>query len=371
MLLLLQQKASMKRILVVQLRELGDCLLATPLIRQLKRLHPDATIDVLCEQRSDPIFAANPAVLNRFHWRRKAGVGEFLALTRQLRRQQYDLAVDSQSLPKTALLVRTSGAKVRAGFRRRWLCGPICYTYAHGSHQPVPEYAAITKLRLLQDERIDPLDLRLDFPLHPRDQEEADRFCQRWLRPPVAAIYATGRATRKEWPAEKIVDVADRLSQRGFQPFFVYGPGEEDRNLQIAAGVKVPAVVGYPMIPFPVLKEVLQRCALFVGGDGGAKHAARAAGVPTVTVFCRIPPVVWTHPSDRQQRFLAAEVPPPYLSPETLNDDRGTYFQSFEQIGADEVWAAVESLLSELATTPPSPTPRASQNPQSSASVPG
>jgi len=337
----------MKRILVVQLRELGDCLLATPVIRQLKRLHPDAAIDLVCEERSDPIFRANPNISTRFHWRRHAGVGEFLGLMRQVRRHSYDMAVDCQSLPKTALLVRSTGAPVRSGFRRHLLCGPVCYTYSHGDGQTPAEYASLARLRLLKDERVDPSDLDLDFPLNDQDREEADSFCRRWLRPPVVAISAAGRATRPGWPDEKFVAICDRLAHTGFQPFLVYGPGEEERNAQIAASMNSPAVVGYPMISFPVLKGVLERCNFFVGNNGGAMHVAWAARLPMVAIFRGNPPIVWTHPTSRKLRFLAAGVPSRFLVSGTLDDDRGSYFESFEQIGVDKVWAAIDSLLSD------------------------
>src|SRR6266516_2076246 len=48
------------RVLVVILRRLGDVLLTTPLIRSVKRAHPQASIDALVFTGTEGIFAGNP-----------------------------------------------------------------------------------------------------------------------------------------------------------------------------------------------------------------------------------------------------------------------------------------------------------------------
>ncbi|MGZ8331353.1 MAG: glycosyltransferase family 9 protein, partial [Rhodoplanes sp.] len=48
------------RILVVVLRRLGDVLLATPLMRSLRRAWPDARIEALVFAGTEGILAGNP-----------------------------------------------------------------------------------------------------------------------------------------------------------------------------------------------------------------------------------------------------------------------------------------------------------------------
>lgn len=337
----------MKRVLVIQLRELGDSLLTTPAIRQLSRIHPGAELDVLCEQRTDALFRRNPHVTECFHLPRGASAAAFLRLGWELRKRRYDLAVDAQSLPKTALMLRLSGAPVRLGFRRRFLCNRACYTHPFGDGTTATEYSALTKLKLLQDSRVDLSDLELEFPISRRDQREADVFAAKWFRGPVAAIYAAGRSTRTFWPSDRFVEIAQRFVRWGFQPLLVYGPGEEEQNLAIASQIGGRVVAGYPVMGFPVLKGILGRCEVFVGNDGGPKHAARAAGIPTVTVFNGNPPVVWTDPTRRDQRFVAGHVSAAYRVPFEPEGCPGEYFPTLEGIPVDAVWRQVESLAAE------------------------
>ncbi len=50
------------RILVITLRRLGDVLLTTPLVRNIRRGFPDACLDMLVFRGSDAILAGNPDI---------------------------------------------------------------------------------------------------------------------------------------------------------------------------------------------------------------------------------------------------------------------------------------------------------------------
>src|SRR5687768_6769753 len=47
------------KILVIQLRRLGDILLTTPAVRYLKQIFPEAQIDFLCEPVGRPLLENN------------------------------------------------------------------------------------------------------------------------------------------------------------------------------------------------------------------------------------------------------------------------------------------------------------------------
>lgn len=334
----------MKKILLIRLRELGDTLMVTPLIRQLKRIYPESSIDVVCEPRSAPILEHHPLVDDLLLLNRASTCGESVTLLRELRSRRYDLAIDSQSLPKTAILTRLSGAKRRVGFKRRGVRNRLCYTAPYRTSIKSVEYIAITNLKLIQDERVDLADLQPDFYICDADRDKAERFCHEYFRGPVVAVSPTSRFSYRRWPLEKFAELADRLVDRGFQPFLVYGPGEEGQlALQVARKMRHAAVVDYPMMSFPVLKGIMERCVLFTGLDGGPKAIARACGLPTLTLYGLVHPEGYTDPSSPDQRFIATR---PDSRPMPVQGGC-TNYATLSEIPVDVVWSEIERLITD------------------------
>ena len=52
------------KILVVRFRQMGDAILATPLLSTLRENFPDAEIDFVLNARRAPLFEGHPAISN-------------------------------------------------------------------------------------------------------------------------------------------------------------------------------------------------------------------------------------------------------------------------------------------------------------------
>jgi ADP-heptose:LPS heptosyltransferase len=337
---------NIRRILVIQLRQLGDTLMSTPLVRQVARLYPGAEIDFLCQGGNACILRNNPHIARIEKLPRGAGPSYFLRLAARLRRRRYDMVIDVQSLPKTALLARLSGAPRRIGFDKRsrsWL-------YTDACRVTETEYTVIHRLRLLQDDGVDLGDLGIDFPVDTQTRSEAAEFCQRWLRAPVAAIYGVGQLASRIWPARKFAAIGDRLGECGFQPYLIYGPGELEGARKIAELMRYPAVIDYPMLSFPVLKETIAACELMVTDDGGPKHLATAAETPCVTVFnSPAMATLWNPPGRPDMRVVTTRSDQKPMAVEGTSTDAET----LAEISVDAVWAEIEVLIQQARITKP------------------
>lgn len=331
--------SDLRRILVIRLRQLGDTLLVTPLVRQLKRVYPDAEVDVLCQPQNSVIFQHSPHVATRHMLPRKCPTSQLLGVVHAVRRRRYDLVIDCHGLPKTAALARASGGKQRVGYEGGFLRGPACYTCAVAPEALPDEYFGRRNLRLWGDHRADFDDLDLDFPIGEADQEAAEAFAHEFFRGPAVAMHVVAQEDAKRWPPEKFAEVADRLALEGFTPWLVYGPGQERLAQEVVDRMASPAVAGYPMLSFAELMGVMRRCALFVGNDGGPHHVAAAAGLPMVSLF-RISPVPWTRPARPHQRFLAPE------EVRTPCDACGRFLpHAFKEIPVESVWEEIQHVL--------------------------
>src|SRR5262249_37421411 len=126
---------TIRKILVVKLDHLGDCVGAVKAIKRLKHVFPWATIQILAGTWTEQLWALVPEIagvipLNFFQINSDLPHRQFLpaeldVLRGQLGSHRFDLAVDFRRQPDTRMLLRYAGARYTAGFddkmRFSWL----------------------------------------------------------------------------------------------------------------------------------------------------------------------------------------------------------------------------------------------------------
>jgi len=105
---------SIKKILVIKMGGIGDVLLVTPLLNNLRDFYPNAVINVLTVLKCRDVLMDNPyidRVLTFVPGKDKSG-----CLIKNIRKQKYNLVIDLFCNPRTTFLTFTSGAEYRVGF---------------------------------------------------------------------------------------------------------------------------------------------------------------------------------------------------------------------------------------------------------------
>jgi heptosyltransferase III len=278
-------RAGAVRLLLIQLRYMGDVLLCTPAVRAAREAFPEARLEFLTDALGADALAGNPHLDEVIPWRR-GGRAE-LGLWRELRRRRYDASVDFHSVPRTARLTLAAGAPRRLGVRGR---GPRNLAYTHLVPKEGPElYVAAQKLGVLAPLGVERggRDLSLEIAIGPGERERAARlWSEQGLEGErVVALSAVALQRFKQWGAERWARVGDGLAEAGARVLLTGGPGEEAQVRAVADAMRRPAVHGYGRTTLRELAALYARCALWVGNDGGPKHVAVAAGTPTLTVI--------------------------------------------------------------------------------------
>ena len=93
------------------------------------------------------------------------------------------------------------------------------------------------------------------------------------------------RLRRKTWPAERFVEVAERLQSAGLEPMILAGPADDASAF---AQFQV-----FRNAPLADVKNLMSGASLFIGNDSGPAHIAAAFGVPVVVLFGPSNPVTW------------------------------------------------------------------------------
>src|SRR3954466_8065442 len=104
-----------ERILLIQLRRLGDVVLSTALLDDLHRALPQASTDMLVGRHAAPLVAGHPLLRKRIVLEDRGTLGT----ARLIRESAYDAVFDIQGSMRTAMITRASGAPLRVGWKVR------------------------------------------------------------------------------------------------------------------------------------------------------------------------------------------------------------------------------------------------------------
>lgn len=100
------------KILIIRRSALGDTIHTLPLANALRLKYPDAQIDWVVEDKA-ALFIENNPLLNKIYIinKKKDSIISFVNLIKNIRKEKYDIAVDTQQLIKSGIILGLSGAK--------------------------------------------------------------------------------------------------------------------------------------------------------------------------------------------------------------------------------------------------------------------
>ncbi len=318
------------RILVVQLRRLGDVILAEPALEALKKRWPQARLDLLVEAPGAEALAGNPALEEVLVYDARTPL-QALSWARRVRARRYDWVIDFLANPRTALLTALSGARVKAGpahVRRRWAYNLLML------QSPQACYGALEKVRWLRD-----------LGVTPADAPELPRLflAERPASPAnVVGLVPPSRKETRRWPADKWIRLGRLLREKhgcGLKVF--WGPGEKALAEEVARGIGAGAAIIPETRGIKDLAAELAACRVVVSNCAGPKHVAVGLGVPTVTVHGSSDPASWTpvHPDHRFVRLEELECIG------CRSNECPYHLECLRQLPAERVLPAVEELL--------------------------
>ncbi|MDR2075526.1 MAG: glycosyltransferase family 9 protein [Desulfovibrio sp.] len=309
--------ASVRRILVCQLNQLGDVLLATPSLEILARAYPRAEIHLFTEKKCLPLLEGNPHVHTVWALDKAAlpTLLHELAFYRRIGACRFDLLVNFQHLPRCRWVTAFSGAKIRlapeTSWYNRWL-----YTCLV---RQKPAYAAAFKAQILAPLGIAWQGERPGIYLAEQERAEARRLLAGFgLRGVFAdkpdlrliTVDATHRHPTRQWPGEyyaALLDAAaDLLPDLRF--LLPWGPGEEAHVLSIQAACARPERVIIPgtLLSLRHMAACMEHAVLHLGNCSAPRHMAVALGVPSLTILGATS-TAWTFPSPEHTQTRARD----------------------------------------------------------------
>lgn len=296
-----------KSILVVKLDEIGDAVMLTPFMRELRAALPDAWITLVVKPQLRELWEPCPYInellaYDRQIWPKANLHSHWSALSfakKNLWKRRFDLAVvprwDADRY-NAAYLSYFSGARHRVSYSEK-----VTETKARINKGYDSLFSLVSSFAGLKHESERNLDLlkglgmevsssKTELWVTDKDEAAADELL--FSRGITASdrfvcLYPSGGSSAlKQWPAANFIDLGRWIIEAcGLKVLVVGGPGDGDVCREVSDGIGPLSASVSGKLGLRVAAAVLKRCALFVGNDTGPTHIAAAVGARVVAIF--------------------------------------------------------------------------------------
>ena len=301
-----------RRVFIKGLNWVGDAILATPMLRQLRRTFAGSHVTLMVRPWVAAIYEHSPDIDELWIADDSASWGEFLSAARRVRDGRFDFGVALPNSFRSALLLALGRVKHRVGFRRGgrslFLTHPIALPAELLKQHQVHYYMRLIEWAI--DGKPDPPKLVLRAGEKERGEIVAmlREFGVEPDAPRIGIAPGSINSAAKRWLPERFAAVADRLHDEGRGRVFLLGSAaERDVAGEVERHCRTPVINTAGRMSLGRMIAFMEGAKAFVGNDAGAMHVAAALGVPTVAVFG---PTEWmtTAPFSRAARIVREPV---------------------------------------------------------------
>lgn len=279
------------KFLIIRLSSIGDVILTSPLLRQLRERFPAAQIDFLIRREYAELVRYNPHLSNILELEVRRGRAGLKAMKNHLRQVGYDTILDLHGNFRSVFLRSFPNHppvyKIRKNRIARFLLVKFkinLYRRLYGHPLSVAE----KYLRAAAPLGLSPGDLRPELYLPAEAEEKGEAVWQDLSKENFRAVMAPGaRHFTKRWPAAYYAELIRLIYQkRGWRTLLLGGADELAviREIQQQTGKEMQQSRAGELSLLETF-AVIRRAPLFISNDSGLMHAAAAFRIPQIAIF--------------------------------------------------------------------------------------
>lgn len=295
-----------QRVLIVKLDELGDSVMLTPFVRELRSGLPQAWITLVVKPQLKELWDACPYVNEVIAYDRQTGLPNLhshlsaLSLARnRLWKKRFDLAIVPRwdaDVYNASFLAYFSGAAHRVGYSekvseyKKQLNKGFDSLFTNVSDDTALKHDSVRNLDLLMGLGLKADDKKTELWVTQADMNAADELlASKGIQRDdlLVCLYPSGGSSvLKQWPVANFIELGRWVHKNyGAKIIIAGGPGDEKVCRELAEGVGNGAVSLCGGLALRSAASIFKKCCLFIGNDTGPTHMAAAMGIPVVAIF--------------------------------------------------------------------------------------
>jgi heptosyltransferase-2 len=303
-----------KRILIIRTDRLGDVILSTPVIKNLRKKYPNGYIAFICRPYTKEILEQNPYLDELIVYDKYGADKSFLSTLKfalSLRKKKFDLALILHPTNRSHLIAFLAGIPKRIGWDKKLsflLTDKLVYTKDQGRKHEL-EY----NLDLLRYLGILAEDKEIYIPIKKDCQQNVDNILEKKgveKKDKLIVIHPSASCPSKRWPKDNFIKLVKILKEEkdikiavitsADQKKFGQGISKIEDVIDLCGSLSVPETIA-----------LINRAQLFISCDSGPVHIAAGLNKPVISIFGRsqagLSPKRWA-PTGKNSYFLHKDV---------------------------------------------------------------
>ncbi|MHB8137641.1 MAG: glycosyltransferase family 9 protein [Smithellaceae bacterium] len=288
--------AGIKKILLIQLGDIGDVVLTTPTVRAVKEAHPQADVSILVRKPSGTMLTHDQNLHEVIEISKISGsalhvIKEHIKLISRLRRAHYDLVIDLRLDDRSRFLSFLTGAPERVSRR---CAKPFWHAFLYTkivnhvpSSLPSTHPGADQSLSIVRAIGMDTNDSMPKLYVSSDDRKYAEKIIAghgllphgKWL-----TFNPFSRWKYKEWNYGKWVELINSVWRIYHIPMLLVGSSQEYSDAEKIVSRCDGGVYNLCGGTIGEMAAIIATGSLHIGVDSAAPHIAAALEVPTVTI---------------------------------------------------------------------------------------
>ena len=338
-----------KKILVIQTAFLGDIILTTPLLRNLKERFPESKISFLTTPQGAEILSGNPCISDLIVYDKKGrdtGIIPFLKMAGRIKEEGFSLVVSPHKSFRTSLLAFISGASRRIGFDT----ASLSFLYAD-KIQYEKQLHEVDRYLQLMETLGGKIEAKPEVFITSNGQKRADSLLSSFgikSKDMVIGLLIGSEWQTKRWHPEGYADLIDYLAERFSAKLIIFG---EKKELAIAEKIaklcRNKPIIACGKTTLADLPPLFMACELLIGGDTGTMHIGVALKRKCVVIFGPTTPELGFSPYKAESAVIIEKkgLACRPCSPHGPKRCPKGHFACMKDIGAEDVINACEGLI--------------------------
>lgn len=328
------------KVLIIRLSSIGDIILTTPVLKELKLKYPEITIDFLVMDRFKEAILGCSYIDNLiiFDKKKNDGIKNMINFGKKLKINGYDYVFDLHSKIRSKIISKSLGVKTYS-YKKRGLIKTILVKlrlmrYKVDSTIIKSYFGAFKNFNLEYNGE------NLEFVFEEKDIENLEKQGIKYKNVPVIAPGASKYT--KRWTKEGFSEFIEMLYEKyNEKPIIIGGENEFDlcEDIKKLSGDKAINLAG--KLSLKESGALLSKAKFLLTNDTGPFHIARGVKCPTFVIFGPTSPEMFEYDDKNILIYLGEK-----CSPCSLHGDRECpkkHFNCMKKLTSQKVKKIIEN----------------------------